>query len=388
LPRPPLVLETWGKIRRTKIDGKHVARASYRDSDGVTRTLQRTGRTPAEAERNLLGALKERLAPAGRDLTGESTVGQLAKIWMAETAERDLAAGTVMKYREMIDNHITRGLGSVRLMEANVPRLDRFIKALSASSGPSTAKLTRVVLSGMFSLAARHGAVPANPVRDIATVPRTKRYVVAPSPEDVHAINSHLREWDRGKDRRGLARTTDLVDVALMLAATGARTGEVLATQWDTLDIAGTPATVTLRRSIALNLDGKLEMRDRMKSDSSTRRLKLPPFAVDMLMQRRVHSMSELVFPSSTGTFRSPNNFRTQWRHAFAETEWAGMTPKAFRKAVATLLARELGGEAAKDQLGHSSLDITEEHYIERLHEGPDAAVVLQQFFAKTVSKT
>lgn len=138
MARPQLVMETWGKIRRTSVRGKPTAIAYYRDSDGVTRAMQRQGSTPAAAERALVQALKDRLAPAGDDLTGESRVGLLAKLWLAETAERDLSPGTIVKYREIVAKHIVRGLGDVRLNEATVPRLDRFLKAFAKSSGPSS----------------------------------------------------------------------------------------------------------------------------------------------------------------------------------------------------------------------------------------------------------
>lgn len=61
---------------------------------------------------------------------------------------------------------------------------------------------------------------------------------------------------------------------------------------------------------------------------------------------------SEYVFPSTAGSLRSPNNFRTQWR-AFREAhryaDW--VVPYTFRKAVATLVAAEAGVEAAGRQL-------------------------------------
>ena len=387
MARPPLVLETWGRIRRTTVGGKPTAVAYYRDSDGVTRPMQRQGSTPAAAERALVQALKDRLAPAGDDLTGESRVALLAKLWLAETAERDLSPGTIVKYREIVAKHIVRGLGDVRLNEATVPRLDRFLKALAKSSGPSTAKLTRVVLSQMFALATRHGATRSNPVRDVATIEMTRNRVAAPTSSDAQAVLAHLQAWDAGVDGRGVRRTTDLFDVARMLAATGARTGELFALEWRHLNLAADPPTVSIERTVALGLDGRLAVQEWPKSDTSRRLLKLPPFAAEMLLERRLHSHSQFVFPSSTGTFRSPNNFRTQWRGSLQGTEWADVTPRAFRKAVATVLRDQLGVGAAKDQLGHSSEQVTNSHYVQQRHEGPDATEILQSFATKTMSK-
>ncbi|MFZ4894663.1 site-specific integrase [Plantibacter sp. Mn2098] len=387
MARPPLILETWGTIRRTTRNGKPAAVTYYRDSDGVTRLMERQGATPAAAERALITALKERLAPAGDDLTGDSTIRSLGKLWMEETEERDLAPGTLVKYREILNGHIVKGLGDVRLNEANVPRLDRYLKALAKRSGPSTARLARVVMSQMFALATRHGAVKGNPVRDVATVKVARKPVQAPTSADAQAILARLTEWDQGRDGRGAVRNVDLSEVAWMFVATGARTGELLALKWESLDLASTPPTVSIERTIALNDEGRLTVQDHPKTATSIRVLKLPAFATEMLLARRLESTSEFVFPSSSGTWRSPNNFRTQWRAALKGTEWQGISPRAFRKAVATVVRDHLGVGAAKDQLGHSSEQVTNSHYVRQRHEGPDATAVLQDFATKTMSK-
>lgn len=384
MPRPPLVLETWGKIRRSTKNGVHAATANYRDSDGVTRKMMRTGPTPAAAERNLVQAMKERLAPAGEDLTLETKVADLAGKWLAETEQRDLADGTIVKYREAIENHIVKGLGGNRIGEAGVPRLDRFLKTLIERSGPATARICRVVLMGMFGMAVRHGVIKSNPVRETAAIPRKRRHVIAPTPSDVPLIRARFADWDAGTDKRGAKRTTDLVDVVDMFIATGCRTGEVFALRWaEDLDLTSEPATVFVHRTVALNRDAKLVVQDKPKSDTSKRVLQLPSAAVDMLIRRRLDAQSEWVFPSSTGTFRSPNNFRTQWRAALRGTRFEGVTPKSFRKAVATALRDQLGTEAAQDQLGHASIRTTEAHYIASTGEGPDARAILDSLMGR-----
>lgn len=56
------------------------------------------------------------------------------------------------------------------------------------------------------------------------------------------------------------------------------------------------------------------------------------------------------------------------------------MKPSSFRKAVATLLDRELGSLTASRQLGHSSDVITRRYYIERNQLAPDSTHILDQF--------
>ena len=68
-------------------------------------------------------------------------------------------------------------MGALRVREVGTPAVDRTLKAISAKAGPGAAKTTRSVLSGMFRLAVRHGAVNANPVREAAPIsaPRKSR---------------------------------------------------------------------------------------------------------------------------------------------------------------------------------------------------------------------
>lgn len=382
MPRPPLELETWGKIRRTTVDGKPAAIAYYRDSDGVTRPMQRQGKTPAEAERNLIRALKQRLAPASEDLTPESTIEQLAAKWLASKTQ--LAEGSIRTYSKNIEWHIIPGLGSVRLREVTVPRLDRFIAAITKSSGIGTANTAHVVLRGMFSLAARQGAVRPNPMADVPRPEKPKRRerVAAPNIDIVRGIRQRFALWDAGTEprdaddhRRRQPRTSDLLDSTDMIIGTGIRTGELLALEWDVLDLA--EKTVIIRRTIAQDRAGKFFVQEFTKTDAGYRELELPDPVIEMLLRRRIASFSEFVYPSSVGTFRHPNNYRTVWRQALESTPYKGTTPKSFRKTVATVVRDELGVIAAKDQLGHESEKTTLEHYADEVHQGPAVGAVL-----------
>lgn len=377
MARPPLVLETWGKIRRTTVAGNPTAVAYFRDSDGVTRKMQRQGPTLAAAERELVKAMKARLAPASEDLTRESKVSQVAAKWLAETEARDLAAGTIRQYRGSIERHILPGLGEVRLAEATVPRVDRFLKSLTHSKGTGVARTARVVLGGMFALAARHGAIESNPLREVAPVARPKRNVAAPDRAAINGIRARFAEWDAGVDKRGFPRTTDLLDPCDMVIGSGLRTGELLGIRWEDIDF--TRGSVTVRGTLAADIDGRMGYQPKPKSRSSVRELFLPPHVLQMLA-RRPH-FSEFVFPSTVGTFRHPNNFRTRWREALADTEWSAVTPKAFRKAVATVLRDQMGVGAAKDQLGHASEVTTNAHYVMLAHEGPSGQAILESLF-------
>lgn len=379
MARPPLPLETWGTIRDITHNGTPAAVAYYRDSDGKRRRMLRTGRTKTAARNNLTSAIRERMGVIEDDelLASASTLSTLAKQWYAEKAASGLKQGTLRTYKVSLDGHILPEIGDVRLFEATVPRMDRYLKALTRSSGPGTATTARVVLKGMFGLAVRHGAMKSNPVASTAAVATKRAKPVSPDKSQVIGIRSRFFEWDSTPDKRGLPKVTRLMDAVDMFTGTGIRTGELLALKWEDVDLVD--AVVEIRRTVAVDESGKVFVQDLPKTDDSGRTLHLPAPVLQMLARRR--RTSEFVFPSSTGTFWHPSNFRRAWRDALKGTEFEGTVPRSFRKLVATTLQRALGSRAAGDQLGHASERTTEQHYIMPTRQGP-ATEVLDDLFS------
>lgn len=389
MPRPPLTLETWGAINVKKLaPGKYEARARYRDVDGVTRPIQRTGRTKTAAEDALKQAMRDRLGPiSGEEITRETRISTVADMWWQEFRDAKVHPnGTIRRYSSVLTTHVVAGIGEWRLQECTVGKLDRFIKTKAKHSGYSTASICTVLLSGMLDMAARHDAIDTNPMRSVAPVPKPASEIGVFSIEDVAELRAILADWDAGKDNSGRARVSDLADPVDMFLATGARPGEIFAIDWRHIDFTTSPPTLTLQDTMAKDAAGRWVIQHGRKSRKQIR-LKLPPFAVTMLMRRRVQSVSSLVFPSSTGTPRIPDNFRTQWHAALRGTRFEGRVPKEFRSTVATFVRDHDGIEQAQHQLGHASLLTTEQHYAVPVMDAPDLTALLEQFNVKAESK-
>jgi integrase len=370
MPRPPLVLETWGRINRTTIDGQPAAVAYYRDASGRRRKMQRTGRTAAAAERNLLAALRAKLDDASDLLSADSTIAALADKWLEELKLKGTGTGTFVTYRTSIERKIKPGIGDLRLSEATVPRLDKFVKSMLIT--PSSARTARTVLRQMFALAVRHGAVKRNPVVDTMPISPTRKVVKAIALEDIHALRRLFAEYDQ-------THTSELLELSGVLMATGCRIGEALALRWEDIDLDSGVLRVT--GTLITGEDGKLQRQAHPKSDAGERGLTLPRTVLQQLTERRVAAHYSLVFPSSTGTWRWPANSRRQWRDAIADSTYVGKTPKDFRKAVATHLDRKIGIKAAQAQLGHGNEDITIQYYVEREKAVADFAEVIETMF-------
>jgi integrase len=342
--------------------------------------MLRTGRTPSLAENALKEALRDRLAPAGEVITRDSTLEALAAAWKAEMlADKNLADGTKLTYQEAL-KAVLRGLSGVRVGEATPAKLNRYIQAVAVKT-PGQARTVRIVLKHMMSHAVFSGAIDSNPVGETKAVARTKPQVKALRADDIAQIRGLLEVWDSGVDKYNRPRNGSLRDTMDMYAATGARTSEVLALRWADFNFGAQPPTVTINGTVAKNIDGKLIVKGTLKTDKSRRELELPEFVIPMLAARAANAYTDLVFPSATGTPRWPDNLRRDWKAALAGTPFAGVTPGAFRKAVATLLAEEMGAEAARDQLGHTGFGNLR-HYVEQASRGPAAAAAMQRLLS------
>jgi integrase len=171
-----------------------------------------------------------------------------------------------------------------------------------------------------------------------------------------------------------------------LLAATGARIGELLALDWSRVDLDA--GTVKLEGTVIRELGVGLFVQGQTKSSAGMRTLKIPTWAMDLLMKRQAEAMGEWAFPSSTGTLRDPGNIRKALRKVLKDSEWEGLHPHAFRHLVATrldeagLTAREIA-----DYLGHAQISTTQDVYMNRQVSGGAAAAALESSPSRSESR-
>lgn len=383
MARPELAIGTSGKIRIEKLGPKRFrARARFRDYDGITRDIEATDTTGPAAERALKVKLRDRATPTDDEITRETRISALAELWVEEiTAEERIAPQTIHRYATSVRTSILPALGNLRVREASVGRLDRFLRDI-AKDRPSAAKGVKVVLSQMFALAVRHGAIPTNPVRDTGRLRKPRRTVVVLSAEQLQAVRTAIREWQRPiPGKPGPRHSGDLADVVDLMLATGARIGEILALRWEDLDLAAERPTLTICGTLVFIKSQGFFRQPWTKSDAGYRRVVLPRFAVGMLMARKLTAANnphDAIFASRRGTWLSPNNVRRQWRQARAEADLDWVTPHTFRKTVATLIKEEIDTKSAAAQLGHSSEEVTDTYYIAKPVQAPDVSGILE----------
>ena len=389
MARPPLPVGAHGRIKRTQLDdGRWMALCRVRDPDGVTRRIYRytpegvPDRTGAVAERALMSALTERRYTP--DVDAEMRLSALWDMYRKQLVDAGRSKSTLRSY-DSVAKHMLAGVGALRIREARTQRLDEHVRWVASSSGPVTARKVRVLLSGMFSLAVRFGALQENPVRDVAEVdgPRKKQ----PKSMDPGTLAQLLHDVHHSQEMVGkltvaqFCNRYDLADVVTLFAATGSRMGELLGIRWEDIDLDA--HTLSIGGKVTRHTGVGLVREDYTKTTSGDRVLPLPQFAIDMLTDRQAKVGGVMVFETKGG-LRNPDTVWRQWRQIRDVLGLDWVTPHAFRKTVATILDDEgLTARQAADQLGHAQVSMTSDVYFGRGRTHPQAAAALDTAISK-----
>jgi integrase len=322
MPRKPLPLGTWGKIRthpshydkKGKAD-RYRADTYFRDFDGITRRVPAYGRTKTEAESNLVDRLRERIrARSGGSLTSLDRFSMGAELWYEELLQKvtdgTRSIGTRDGYERALRNHVLPALKEIRFGEISVPLVDKVIKQIKKNVGVPTAKTSRSVISGVCGLAVRHGAMDTNPIRDIEHIEGGK------SKRNPRALEADERRmWFQMLSSDPKAVEADLFDLTVFMLGTGVRIGEIPGVIWEQINFFTSEVAITHQ---IVRAKGEGLIRTKTKSRAGERVLKVPSWCIAMLRARFVQGvrLTDPVFPDRTGGFRDPSNTRRSFREA------------------------------------------------------------------------
>lgn len=381
--RPPLRIGQHGKISRIQLGGGvWLARCRYRDNDGVTRIVERRG--PADeldqhgklAEDLLVEALQARRAPGSdAEITLDTKVTALVERHLDRLAEDGRSPVTISTYK-FAAGKLAKFIGGVRVGESTPARIDAAIRSMRSTHGPTMARQSKTVLRGALQLAVMANVLGANPVRDVQAITSKTR------PKGATALTAvQLRDL-LGKLRASeYCQEQDLIDPITVLIATGLRRSELLGLRWSDFDEKA--GTLTISGKVVRVAGQGLERIDDTKSAAGMRTIRLPAFAITALVERRslpYLGQQVVIFPSTAGTLRDPNNFGRQWRSVRDDLGVPEVTTHSFRKTVATLIDDEgLSPRIGADQLGHSKVSMTQDRYMARGRVHSEVAALLER---------
>ena len=338
-------------------------RVRYRTPDR-RQTDKRGFRTKREAEDYLASVEVSKMRGEWVDATrSKVSVGEWSVAWF--DAQLQLKPTTLSGYRHALDKHVLPRWGRVGLLDVAHVDVQAWVTGLSATLGPSAVRQTYLVLSGVLKYAVRDGRLPRNPCDDIRLPRLTKRR---------RGYLSHLQ----------VAHLADQLgeqgDVALFLAYTGLRWGEMAALKVGHLD--------RVRRRIDVDAAVSEPRGVLVWGTPKTHERRSVPFPalLDAVLAERCASKGreELVFTGGDGGVLRGGNFRSRF---FApaikelrerDADFPTITPHDLRHTAASLaVSAGANVKAVQRMLGHASAAMTLDVYADLFDDDLDAVAVV-----------
>lgn len=372
--RPRLPISTFGSITTSPFGiRRYRAQTRFRDGDGRTRQVTAVGSSRNAAQATLKVGLAARLPAGGAvdSLTASSPLPALAQAWREDvTLDVDRSQGTKDTYQRQVRGLVLPFFEHFTVREVTVGRIERFLGEQRAQSY-ARAKHSRTILGMILAFAARREIIPHNPMMNASRMKKPPHTPKALTTEQIAAIRLAAREWrteDGIMGPRSDGQVRGIIEVMLGMAT---RIGEALALRQCDVDLDADPPRMNVSGTLVVHNEAGVHRQEHPKTHESNRAIGVPRFAAEATRQRvallEPEDTEHLLFFSRVGTPLTPYNVRRTVRGILRNAGLEGMdiTPHLFRRTGATLLANELGMQAAADILGHTSTSTTKAHYAE-----------------------
>lgn len=316
-----------------------------------------------KAAQKVASAIRERLSKGELNLEDERlvpTFGEYSKKWVEGYIKGMRRLSTFERYQEMLKNHILPVFMSKPLDKITRGDIRDFLVAkIGQDYSRSTICVFRDVMSGVFNYAIDEEVIKVNPVSGITKrleLNRSRKPGIEPfTKEELSLLLDTCEE-----------HYLEYYPFFLMAARTGLRLGELLAIRWGDIDFNSRFVWVrqSYRRSQFTppknGKDRKVDMSDQL---AATLKGLLTQRKREAL-QKGLGEIHELVFHRGSGAPLEQNYVRRIFKRILKKAGLREIRPHDMRHTFASLLLTQ--GESpvyVKEQLGHSSIQITVDIY-------------------------
>jgi integrase len=297
-----------------------------------------------DAERELWEHLKL-LNVGGEGSSGPMTLRRFAEEVWKPSVFPSLKLSTRLFYDHNLKTHILSAFGEVPLRALTRDAVQKWLHGkFSGGLSWNSVRHLRTTFGTLLNAAEMDELIRQNVVKK-TRLPRRIHSEEPPlvSLDDLKSLLKELPEPSRS--------------IAALIVLTGLRIGEMLALRWCDVDL--TAGTLRVRQTV---YEGQF---DTPKTKRSRRVVPLSPIAVQILGLRQ-GSGTALIFSSATGTALCRRNLlNRQFRPAAVRLGLKGFNWHWLRHLTASLLdaaGAPLG--TVQTLLGHTSSEVTREHYI------------------------
>ena len=294
-----------GSIRK-KPSGRWEGRYTQGIDPVTGRAIQKSvsAKTQAECKEKLAKAIREnRGVPLNH--TGDYTAAEWCRLWFETYSKPNIRYNTAKGYEGIIEHHIIPAIGAIKLKQLSSIHIQRMYNDLKENGRmPRGAKQNDKPLSNTFvrrvhavlqaalKQAVKERLIPYNPCENCRIPHKDKKEMTILPPEK---IGRYLQE----------AEKYGVLPMFYLELSSGLRRGELLALQWEDLNVKERILTVNKQ---VTRMEGELDVTE-PKTKNSVRKVALSQQAVDLLVQEHEqHPDNPILFPSPrTGGYWSPD---------------------------------------------------------------------------------
>lgn len=320
------------------------------------------------------------------------TLNQWGKTYLNEFVKSSVRPSTYDSYDVILRKHINDDtIGSMKLKDIKSFHIQKFLNSKACLS-KSYIKKMHMLLDIFFSNAVKNDLIPKNPM-DAVNMPKSQKQV-----KDVRALTRQEQsEYMKHLD------STRLKPLFLTCLFTGMRMGELIALDWNHVDLKKGEIKVEFSYKEVRMHDKKEPywklLKQPPKTSSGLRTIPIPQEVVKLLKSHKaiqdelslkigkdVFNKEKLVFCSEVGTPLSSRNVQRAHYSICKKIGLEGVGFHALRHTFATRMIEEnVPVKTVQYWIGHSSIEITYNIYVHVQEESKKAAAQVQSDLFKNL---
>lgn len=292
----------------------------------------------------------------------EQCFGEILALWMDNNQLR-LKGGTINKYQNLIDTHISPALGTIKLSELNSTKINSFLSEKLSSGridnkgglSPSYVRSIMLVISAALNFAVKENM--CLPLKNPICKPTINK-------TDISILN--LKEQKNLESY--LIRELDFTETGIFLSLhTGLRIGEVCALLWENVDLQN--KIIKIRHTVArVKSDDTSNTThliiDTPKTKASIRDIPISSALLPILMRMKEKSVSPYVI-SNTNSFVAPRTYEYRYHRILEKCNINSVNYHALRHTFATrCIEAGVDVKSLSEILGHANVGITLTTYV------------------------
>ena len=342
-------------------EGRYI---KFYDGDGKAKYGYLYGKTYGEVKtklRDVQSELKNGVLPKSNSSV---TYSEILSAWLQST-RINVKESTYMRYKQMIDKHISPPLGKYQLNKISTQLVERFVDdkmkcgRLDGKGGLSPKTVTDIItiIKSSMDYASYNGFSVSCNLSKLSVKKKDKEMRVLTTQEQKHLTCILLSE-------------TDLSKLGILLSLyTGIRIGELCALRWENLSIENKTLRVreTMQRIQSPETTEKSKTKiviTEPKSKCSIRDIPLPDFLLD-IVKKFQSSPKAFVLTGERNRYVEPRTMQNRFQRYVRESGIQQANYHSLRHTFATRCV-EVGFEikSLSEILGHANVNITLNRYV------------------------